>query len=410
LLPSVRIARAKLAEWEKARPPKLEAPVAQVNVVPQPEPSPTPKRLALPESSSGLVGDDGRLHLRVVLPDGRRGWLDLDPMESGVSALSHLLPLHDRDGQVMRELRLYFGEDTGEGNVRCQCELEMDRALSLQGLRAGILLCVRNDSPLDDQVGMDYAQERCRAKLAQVMEAGRALHRASRRRAVLQQTQLGFGKQEFTVLGASDATSNVWHKLLRAVTEPFPPFEAVERLLSGESVAKNVVIVGWGGIRDEAIRDRCAESSQAIAACHVVLTGEEDARFRSQQSSSGESCFAAETDGHFGSLEAEALVNHIDEKTAGSRPLTLALVSRGYLSRRLALHIRRHLPEGMELLPCPPNDHAGIAGLQEEAGLFREEICNEARRLHLLGEELAPEALAALDALRPGWLDPLAAG
>ena len=192
----------------------------------------------------------------------------------------------------------------------------------------------------------------------------------------------------------------LWREALRAVTEPFPPFSVVEELL-GDSRKGEAVVLGWNAGADPSVRRRCQDSLDALSACHLVLTGAPSSSSAPQRR---ESLFAAEPDGHFGSEEIEALLAHIERVASVSRPFTLAVVSCGYVSRRLACCLRRHLPEDVSLLPCPPHDE--LRTLREEAPIFGPQILNEARRLHLLGAEIRPTSAGALDRLRPSWREP----
>ena len=148
-LVGLQAARAKLEEWQKqpaARNPSCRDSPSQA--LPSSSsgagagyPSAPPEGSDAAES--GLVRD-GMLRLRVALPDGRRGWLRMDPVEHGVAVLRHLLPLKDRAGNVLRDLSFFLAEEAADGEVLLRKVLEHDRPLCEQGFHAGTLLCVRS--------------------------------------------------------------------------------------------------------------------------------------------------------------------------------------------------------------------------------------------------------------------------
>jgi len=401
-LPGLQAARSKLVEWEKANPPKApqSEPAPAAKAAPKSEAKHMPRPRQAKERTSGVVGPDGQMPLRVVLPDGRRGWLEVDPAETGAMLLRQVLPLKDRAGRLLTNLRFFLGIDVGvHGKVQCGRELEMDRPLRVQAFQAGTLLCIRNDLP-------DRAPERVRltcneaamAKAAQVSDMMQHAHQLQVMKArginAIPVPQLGAGPRG----PFSDPSSALWRSALKAVIEPFPPFAVVDRLLGGGRRGA-AVVVGWNATGDPVVHGRCQDAMQAVGAVHLVLAGAEGTRPGSLKE--GESFVEVDPDGHFGSEEVGALLQHAEQASGVAQPFLLALVSRGYLSRRLALALRRHLPESVSYFPCPPYDLA--TACCEEVPLFEARIFGEARRLHHLGVELRSESLQALDRLRSGW-------
>jgi len=331
-LPGLEAARRKLAEWK---------PAARV-----------------PERTSSQV------RLRIILPDGRRGWLPVDANREGNQVLASL---PHKEGHPVNPGELHFClgfEAVSKGPITLDEEVEfaLDRRLCDQPkfLAEGATLCVcpgrgrtRRENP-QAQAPDDSAQ---------------------------------------------NPTNPLWQSVMRAISEPFPTFVKVERILE-ESSGWPAVVLAWGGADDAGVAARCAEAVQAVGACRLLLSGHKAA---AEAPSLGipSSCMAmAETS--FGSAQVLRVVAEI-EAAGIQRPFLLVLVCRGYLSRRLVLSFRQHLPEDVSLFPCPPAQLSQACA--EEVPFFKSRIFEEARLLHSEGVQFTARCLQALDRLQPSWRD-----
>jgi len=398
-LPGLQAARAKLAEWEKARPHATEA----VDLV-----LPTPPPAARPETapmSSAEDTTDGEIKLRIraLLPTGLSKRIEVGPAENGAAILPFLLPIRGHDGEHLKNLRFFRAEDCGAGQIVCHRELELDRPLYTQGFRDSTLLYVTNVRAR----GADRTQDLFEDAMANMSGTSAALRPFRQKPPTAPCGVFGGAFSASSPSAApcdalapdqaSDACSSLWQNAFKAVLEPFPPFSMVERLLGGGRKG-DAVVIGWNAAQDAAVRGRCKDAAAATGAVHVVLTGAVEPL---QSCDDYESFHAADADGHFGSEETEALLAHLKQSCGIMPPFLLCLVSRGYVSRRLAISMRQYLPESVPYFPSPPSD--ARAACLMEVPLFEARIFEEARRLHLLGAEFKPPCAQALDKLRVGW-------
>lgn len=263
-------------------------------------------------------------------------------------------------------------------------EVDAAQPLAAQGLTAQTLLCVRDDLPVNDGEHERYTRAMRKVSQASAMlrvQGGAALARAT---TTPRQSEL-----------EAKFDSVRWRSVFKAVLEPFPPFNVVERLLGG-GCAGTRVVVGWNAANDSIVRERCAASQQACGARQLVLTG----RRMSGSVTEEASFLELDPDGHFGSEEASALIAHMTS-VGIEAPFLLVLVSRGYLSRRLGQCMRVHLPQGVSYFPCPPSDLRAVC--KEELPSFSARVFEEVRRLVELGVELKTDSVQALDKLSPEW-------
>lgn len=367
-LPGLQVARARLLAMEAERRPGDVAP---------PKPKPAVHAAPTNQSADGAVPvrQGTGVSLRALLPNGRELKVEADPASNGASVLTQILPIEDASGKAMTDLRFFIGVDRGGGRIKVRQELELDRPLGAQGVGQESVLCVRNDLPEEISPlaanGMRIPQARERAAPPGA-GAGRAARTPQAR------------------------TATLWRCAFKAVVEPFPTFSEVEQLLGEKRPA---VVVGWNAAQDSAVRARCLQSMQAVGAFHLVVTGSSEAI--PVDGDAAESFLPLDADAEFGSEETERLLEHIRSSAGVSPPFLLAVVSRGYLSRRLAFCSRLFLPEDVAFFPAPPFDPQ--VACKEERKLFEDRILDEARRLHLLGAELKPESAQALDKLAPQW-------
>lgn len=360
-LPGLQAARARLLAMEAALPKPRPA-------APAPPTSETVRGSAPVEQQNGLL-------VRALLPNGMELTVEADPASNGANILTKILPVKDASGKAMTNLRFFIGVDRGGGQIEVRGELELDRPLGAQGLGQKSVLCVRNDLP-----------EASPPTSANGLRIPRAAERAAL-------SGTGTGRAART---PQARMATLWRCVFKAVLEPFPPFEVLEPLLREKRPA---VVIGWNAAEDSAVRARCLQSMQAVSASHLVVTGSSAAI--PADAGAAESFLRLEADAEFGSEEMERLFEHVRASAGVSPPFLLAVVSRGYLSRRLAFCSRLFLPDDVAFFPAPPFD--AQAACKEERRLFENRMLDEARRLRLLGVELKPESVQALDKIAPHW-------
>ncbi|CAE7897286.1 unnamed protein product [Symbiodinium sp. KB8] len=324
-LPGLEAARKKLAEW----------------------------RTSSPEDSEERSGRTAEVRLRIILPDGRRGWLPVDPEDHGSKVLSSL----PQEVTASGDMHFFLGLEAspkGAVTLREEVVFSFDRKVGDQPefLAQGAALCV------------------CPGRHRSSFESGE-----DRR---------------------SDPTSPLWQSVMRAVSEPFPTFAKVEKLLEDTS-GWPAVVLAWGGLEDLSVAERSPEAVQAVGACRVIFTGKVETAVLPSLSVPTTSVII--DDARASSTDIARILGEI-EAGGVQRPLLLVVVCRAFLSRRLLQSLRQHLPQDVMLFPCPPATL--MRACMEEVPVFESQILEEASRLRSEGvvrlTERCQAALARLQA------------
>ncbi|CAE7817039.1 unnamed protein product [Symbiodinium sp. CCMP2592] len=323
-LPGLEAARRKLAEWRTASPEDSE-------------------------ERSGRTAET--LRLRIILPDGRRGWLPVDPEDHGSKVLGSL-PQELASG----DMHFFLGlEASPKGAVTLLEEVvfSLDRKLGDQPkfLAQGAALCVCPGQRSSSESVEDRP---------------------------------------------SDPTSPLWQSVMRAVSEPFPTFAKVEKLLEDTS-GWPAVVLAWGGLEDVGVAERSPEAVQAVGACRAIFTGKVTTAVLPSLGVPTTSVIV--DDARASSADIARILGEI-EVGGVQRPLLLVVVCRAFLSRRLLQSFRQHLPQDVTLFPSPPATL--MRACMEEVPVFESEILEEASRLRSEGvvrlTERFQAALARLQA------------
>jgi len=322
-LPGLEAARRKLAEW----------------------------RTASPEDSDERSGRTAE-RLRIILPDGRRGWLPVDPEDHGSKVLCSL----PQELTASGEMHFFLGLEAspkGAVTLREEVVFSLDRKLGDQPkfLAQGAALCVCPGQ----RSSFESVEDR-----------------------------------------PSDPTSPLWQSVMRAVSEPFPTFAKVEKLLEDTS-GWPAVVLAWGGLEDVGVAERSPEAVQAVGACRAIFTGKVTTAVLPSLSVPTTSVIV--DDARASSTDIARILGEI-EVGGVQRPLLLVVVCRAFLSRRLLQSFRQHLPQDVMLFPCPPATL--MRACMEEVPVFESEILEEASRLRSEGvvrlTERCQAALARLQA------------
>ncbi|CAJ1334340.1 unnamed protein product [Effrenium voratum] len=258
--------------------------------------------------------------LRIILPDGRRGWLPVEPEWLGSAVLSCV--------QEGDEYRLGREASTRGAVTVLEQRLQLDRPLCEQPefLEEGATLCICQRSAPEPP-----------------------------------------------------AASAEWEEVVKGISEPMPSFTKVQRLLGyGQAV-----VLAWGDVED-----RCGQVIEAVGACRLILAGQQEASWRPRLPFTA---MALDVDALVTGEVVSSILAQIEAWV--QRPFLLVLVSRAYLSRRLAHSFRQHLPQDIALLPCPPDLKTACAEVPEFGNRFLE----EARRLQAEGLHLTQSCLDALE-------------
>ncbi|CAE7730279.1 unnamed protein product [Symbiodinium sp. CCMP2456] len=324
-LPGLEAARRKLAEW----------------------------RTASPEDSEERSGRTAEVRLRIILPDGRRGWLPVDPEDHGSKVLSSL----PQELTASGDMHFFLGLEAspkGAVTLREEVVFSLGRKVGDQPefLVQGAALCV------------------CPGRHRSSFESGE-----DRR---------------------SDPTSPLWQSVMRAVSEPFPTFAKVEKLLEDTS-GWPAVVLAWGGLEDVSVAERSPEAAQAVGACRAIFTGKVETAVLPSLSVPTTSVIVDDT--RASSTDIARILGEI-EAGGVQRPLLLVVVCRAFLSRSLLQSLRQHLPQDVMLFPCPPATL--MRACMEEVPVFESQILEEASRLRSEGvvrlTERCQAALARLQA------------